>query len=366
MKSSKRKREKRFKKSLIIYSIVLAILSLIFLIYIFITLLSYENNQVDNFLLKTVNELSEDDLKTYLNDNNLSTDLLSKYKTITEQKDLTIKHLEDETYEVYNGNRLLFTIDTKITDSKTKLGLFTYQIREITKITPNLNRGLFYYDVVVPSNFEVYVDSKKIEEYSESTEFLDLDFMYYNESMPTLVKYEINNLDSEKEITIKDYNGNVVDVNEENFVYQNKDYFIKTSTLEEAKNYINIDFDVMKVAEDWHLFLTKDLSGERYGFYNIANYLIEGTNMYQMAYNWAHNVDITFTSKHTLGNPIWPVERLENFVIFGPDAFACEVYLEKDMIVAGKHQTDIMHDKLYFIKENGNWKLINIQAIEEN
>ena len=72
MKSSKRKREKRFKKSLIIYSIVLAILSLIFLIYIFITLLSYENNQVDNFLLKTVNELSEDDLKTYLNDNNLS------------------------------------------------------------------------------------------------------------------------------------------------------------------------------------------------------------------------------------------------------------------------------------------------------
>lgn len=59
--------------------------------------------------------------------------------------------------------------------------------------------------------------------------------MYYNESMPTLVKYEINNLDSEKEITIKDYNGNVVDVNEENFVYQNKDYFIKTSTLEEAK-----------------------------------------------------------------------------------------------------------------------------------
>ena len=77
MKSSKR-REKRFKKSLIIYSIVLAILALIFLIYIFITLLSYENHQVDNFLLKTVNELSEDDLKTYLNENNLSSDLLSK------------------------------------------------------------------------------------------------------------------------------------------------------------------------------------------------------------------------------------------------------------------------------------------------
>lgn len=365
MKSIKR-REKRFKKSLIIYTCIIGVLSIIFLLYIFVSLVQFESNQVDNFLIKSINNLSVDELKNFLSTNNLSEDLLPDYEKITKSKNLSVKHKKDETYEVYNGNRLLFTIDATVIANKTKLGLFNYQIREITKITPNLSRGIVYYDVIVPSNYEVYVIDKLLTDYSSSTNFSDLDFMYYNDSMPTLVTYEINNLVNEEKITVKDFNGNTIDIAENNFVYQNKEYFYNVASLDEAKQIIDIDIDILKIAEDWHLFLTKDLSGERYGFYNISNYLIEGTNMYQMAYNWAHNVDITFTSKHTLGNPIWPVERLENFVIFGPDAFACEVYLEKDMIVAGKHQTDIMHDKLYFIKDNGNWKLINIQAIEEN
>lgn len=364
MKSSKRRREKRFKKSLIVYSSVLCGLAIIFLIYIFVSLVQFENNQVNNFLVKTINNLSSAQLKSYLVDNNLSEDLLSEYQKIVASKDLIVKDINDEEYEIYNGERLLFTVDTKVIETKTKLGLFTYQIREVVDIKPNLKRGIVYYDVIVPSNYEVYVGDELLTEYTSSEHYKDLDYMYYNDSMPTLVKYEIDNLVSEEKIVVKDYNGNVVDVDEKNFVYQNDNYFIATATLEEAKEIIDIDIDIMKIAEDWHLFLTKDLSGERYGFYNLSNYLIEGTNMYQMAYNWAYSVDITFTSKHSLGNPIWPEERLENFVIYGPSAFSCEVYLNKDMIVNNKHQSDIMHDRLYFIKDNNEWKLINLQAIE--
>ena len=365
MKSSKKK-EKRYKKSLLIYSIILGILAIIFLIYIFWTLKTYENAQVDNYLIGIIHDLSESDLKNYLKENNLSTDLLDEYKNITQSKNLTVKEIADEKYEIYNHDRKIFTIDTKILANKTKLGLFNYQVRDVIKIMPNLSRGLFYYDVIVPSNFEVFVDGEKLENYSKEKNFSNLDFMYYNTAMPKLVNYEINNLDSEKEIVIKDYNANTVEVSEKDFIYQMDDYFYKVKTLEDANNYINIDFDIMKIAQDWHLFLTKDLQGNRYGFSTISEYLIEGTDLYQMAYNWAHSVDITFTSKHTLGNPIWPVERLENFEIYGPDAFSCTVYLEKDMIVAGKHQIDIMHDKLYFIKVDDVWKLINIQAIEKN
>ena len=42
-----------------------------------------------------------------------------------------------------------------------------------------------------------------------------------------------------------------------------------------------------------------------------------------------------------------------------------EVYLEKNMVVSGKNQTDIMHDTLSFIKVNGEWKLMNIKGIKE-
>ena len=43
-------------------------------------------------------------------------------------------------------------------------------------------------------------------------------------------------------------------------------------------------------------------------------------------------------------------------------AFSCEIYLEKNMIVNGKDQLDVMHDYIYFIKDNGVWKVVNIKA----
>ena len=32
------------------------------------------------------------------------------------------------------------------------------------------------------------------------------------------------------------------------------------------------------------------------------------------------------------------------------------------MIVNGKDQLDVMHDYIYFIKDNGVWKVVNIKA----
>ncbi len=87
--------------------------------------------------------------------------------------------------------------------------------------------------------------------------------------------------------------------------------------------------------------------------------------MYKQAYNWAHSIDITFTSSHTLKNPPFANVRIENFVIYGDSAFSCEVYLEKNMVVKNEAQTDIMHDMLSFIKVDGKWKLMNIKGIKD-
>ena len=80
---------------------------------------------------------------------------------------------------------------------------------------------------------------------------------------------------------------------------ENEDYFIHVETLEEAKEYIDINFDIIKLAHNWHLFLTRDLTGPWYGLGTVTEAMIEGTSVYDLAYNWAHGVDITFTSKHT-------------------------------------------------------------------
>ena len=139
---------------------------------------------------------------------------------------------------------------------------------------------------------------------------------------------------------------------------------ITVKTQEEAKKYIQ-DVDIETIAKNWSLFLTKDLTGASYGFSTIRNYVIEGTDMYTKAYNWAHNVDITFTSSHTLENPPFTNVRIENFNIYDENAFTCEVYLEKHMVVKGVKQVDVMHDELAFIKTDGTWKLMNIKGVTE-
>ena len=73
--------------------------------------------------------------------------------------------------------------------------------------------------------------------------------------------------------------------------------------------------------------------------------------------------DITFVSSHRLKNPIFTNEEVKNFIIYNDNAFSCEVYLEKNMIVSGKDKVDIMHDRLYFIYYEDGYKLVNMESI---
>ena len=86
----------RYKKSLIIYSSILGALALVFLIYIFITLITYENHQINNYLINTINKLSDQELSNYLSEYNLASDLLEQYQEITSKKDLEVKKIADE------------------------------------------------------------------------------------------------------------------------------------------------------------------------------------------------------------------------------------------------------------------------------
>ncbi len=353
-----------FKKSLLIYSIVLLVLILIFLIYIFFTLKNYEYNQTGNFLSSYMTSLDDNALKGYLKEAGLEEKELNNFKN--QIKNLEYKKKDDDSFLATLNNRELFIIKTKAIKEVTKLGLFTYQEREVIEVTPNLKRGLVYYDVTIPSNYTLYVDGKKYEgKPVKEDEYEGLDFMYFNESMPKLVKYEINGLMNEANLKVENFLGKEVKLKESKYIYTLDNLSVDTNDYEEAKTYIDGDIDVWNVAHTWSLFLTRDLTGAHYGLNTVREFLILGTNMDKMAYDWSHSIDITFTSRHTLKNPIWTNEKLTNFKIYSKDAFSCEVYTEKNMILTktGEDRVDVMHDYLYFIKENGTWKLMNIKSV---
>lgn len=362
------KRKNSFKKSILIYTGIAFILCMVFTVYIYFTLISYEANQTGNFLATTIKKLDDNTLKGYLKENNKNESLLNDYKKIIKSNDVKYAKIADNTFEARINGRLLFTIDTKVVANKTKLAVFSYEVREATKITPSLDRGFIYYDVTIPSNYKILIDGKAYDkEPLKEEEYEDLDFMYYNKSMPKLATYEINDLDSEKNIVVKDFLDNEIKLNKEDYKYETKDLGLKVGSYDNLKEKIPDAINVTEVAHNWSLFMTKDLSGSYYGLNKISTYLISGTSLYQMASSWAHSIDITFTSKHTLKDPIFTDEVLDNCILYSDNAFSCDIRFTKNMVVNGKDQPDKMHDTMYFIKDNDNtWKLINIKSIEDN
>ena len=58
--------------------------------------------------------------------------------------------------------------------------------------------------------------------------------------------------------------------------------------------------------------------------------------------------------------------KLSNFKIYSENAFSCEVYLDKNMIIkGGKKLTDTMNERMYFAYYDGSWKLVNMQSIKK-
>ena len=121
------------------------------------------------------------------------------------------------------------------------------------------------------------------------------------------------------------------------------------------------------MAETYSKFLTQDLDGYAYGFYTLAEYLVEGTELYNNTLAWANGIDITFTSIHVLDNPPFTEENVTNFVMLSDNCFCCDVHFVKQMILDnGTHQPDPMDNTLYFVKLDGPagpaWKLIHMNV----
>ena len=197
-----RRNNSLFKKSLIIYTLIAAVLVVVFLIYIFLTLKSYEKGQTTNVIKDTILSLDDSTLKEYLKDNKQSEDLLNEYKKQINDKDVKIVKKDKDNYEVVLNNRVLFEITTKYISTETKLGIFSYEKREITSIEPNLKRGLIFYNVTIPSTYKLYVNNKLVEEPTTKEKYKNLDNMYQNDSMPYMATYEINGLTKEESIKV--------------------------------------------------------------------------------------------------------------------------------------------------------------------
>ena len=121
--------------------------------------------------------------------------------------------------------------------------------------------------------------------------------------IPYIVKYEVTELLKQPKVKLIDDNGKEVQYKQEGNTISKQLDFLTAENEEQAMKNIAKEIDIMKVAKDWSLYLTDDLSGNLNGYYNISKYLIDGSAIKKFAYSWATGIDITFISGHTLLNP---------------------------------------------------------------
>lgn len=379
MKMKRRiKKMSLYKKSLIVFTLMLLILAEFALIYVSKTLKAYENGDLDNYMNSLIKDMQKSakrgNIEKYFELSDVDSEYEKKsslekgYKELLKDAKLSYKKTDDKAkYEIYADDTLLATVildDSKVVH---RLGLLTYTEYEVESIENYNQDGLYEYEFYLMDNYKLFindvevkeedlVDSTPIEEFKEAYDYVEL---------PSLNHYKIDKLTYKPEIIVKDLEGKKVECEVKDGAYYATDFY-NTDEEDKAMAKLAHEYDPLIFAKNWSLFLTADLPGARYGLYTLTPNLIEGTNMYKRAYSWATNVDITFTSIHSLDKETFTNTKVSNWTIYNENAFSVQVYLEKNMtLIDGQKKKDILHDVFYYVYYDGAYRLVHMKSVTE-
>lgn len=376
-----KRRKNKFKRFLIIWALILLIAGEILLIYVDKVLIEYEKGNVTVYMDSLVKDIKsagvkgnidkyfkiEDIKNDYEKDSSLKKgyqELFKEAEEISYKKCTTCSNKNSYILELDGKN--IATINLKGDKYKDALLILNYPVWEVESITTT-SKGLYDIDIYLDKDLTLLINNQKIsdEDYSEVVPMQGYDDATAASNIPYVKHFVTKDLTKKPKIKVVDSSNKEIEYTYENGKYYANQYF-KTDDEKEAMTKLEHEFDILEFAELWSKFLTEDLTGSYHGYYQITPYMIENTALSKRAYNWAHNVDITFTSNHYLENPPFTGEKLSNFVIYNSNAFSVDVYLEKNMVLtrSKSKRVDVMNDTLYIVYDNG-YKIASMISITE-
>lgn len=366
-----------YKKSLLIFTLVLVIIAEFALIYVTKSLKAYENGDVDNYMKNVIKDMQKSakrgkldkyfELKEFDSKYEKKSSLEKGYKELLASDNVVHKEVKgkDNVYEIYADDKIIATVTLDDSKVEHRLGLLTFTNYSVDSVQSHHENGLYELDFYIADNYTLYindikVDSKDLKEVSEIEEYSEV---YDLVDLPKFNHYKVSNLTCRPTITVKDENGKEVKYKQEGSSYYVNDFY-NTDDESKAMEKLVAEYDPLAFAKNWSLFLTADLTGPRWGLYTLTPNLIEGTEMYNSAYRWATSVDITFTSGHYLDKETFTNTKVSNYTIYNENAFSVEVYLEKNMtLVDGQKKTDEFHNILYFVYYEDAYRLVHMKSV---
>lgn len=376
--SKRKKKMTGYKKSLLIWFLLLLIASEACLIYVSTTLKMYEKGNIEGYMTSLIKDMKTaskvGNINKYLSYNKVeskyekNSSFEDGYKELFNESKLSYKKNDKEsTYDIYADDTMIasVTLDSK---KVRRLGILSFEEYSIKEIETYSKNGIYNIDVYVNSNYDLYINDIKVsdDDLLSKEEIKEYSEVYDKVDLPYENHYKITNLTKKPKIKVMNGNDEVKVTNEKSNYY-GVTYF-KTDDKDAAfEKLTNKDYDPLTFAKNWSLFLTADLPGERYGLYTLTPNLVEGTALYKRAYSWATNVDITFTSMHTLDKDTFTNVKMNGFTVYNENAFSVDIYLEKNMtLVNGEKRVDTLNDTFYYAYIDGAYRLITMKSKGDN
>lgn len=376
--SKRKKKMTGYKKSLFIWFLLLLIASEACLIYVSTTLKMYEKGNIEGYMTSLIKDMKTaskvGNINKYLSYNKVeskyekNSSFEEGYKELFNESKLSYKKNDKEnTYDIYADDTMIasVTLDSK---KVRRLGILSFEEYSIKEIETYSKNGIYNIDVYVNSNYDLYINDIKVsdDDLLSKEEIKEYSEVYDKVDLPYENHYKITNLTKKPKIKVMSGNDEIKVTNEKS-TYYGVSYF-KTDDKDAAfAKLTNKDYDPLTFAKNWSLFLTADLPGERYGLYTLTPNLVEGTALYKRAYSWATNVDITFTSMHTLDKDTFTNVKMNGFTVYNENAFSVDIYLEKNMtLVNGEKRVDTLNDTFYYAYIDGAYRLITMKSKGDN
>lgn len=376
--SKRKKKMTGYKKSLLIWFLLLLIASEACLIYVSTTLKMYEKGNIEGYMTSLIKDMKTaskvGNINKYLSYNKVeskyekNSSFEEGYKELFNESKLSYKKNDKEsTYDIYADDTMIasVTLDSK---KVRRLGILSFEEYSIKEIETYSKNGIYNIDVYVNSNYDLYINDIKVsdDDLLSKEEIKEYSEVYDKVDLPYENHYKITNLTKKPKIKVMSGNDEIKVTNEKS-TYYGVSYF-KTDDKDAAFSKLtNKDYDPLTFAKNWSLFLTEDLPGERYGLYTLTPNLVEGTALYKRAYSWATNVDITFTSMHTLDKDTFTNVKMNGFTVYNENAFSVDIYLEKNMtLVNGEKRVDTLNDTFYYAYIDGAYRLITMKSKGDN
>lgn len=376
--SKRKKKMTGYKKSLLIWFLLLLIASEACLIYVSTTLKMYEKGNIEGYMTSLIKDMKTaskaGNINKYLSYNKVeskyekNSSFEEGYKELFNESKLSYKKNDKEsTYDIYADDTMIasVTLDSK---KVRRLGILSFEEYSIKEIETYSKNGIYNIDVYVNSNYDLYINDIKVsdDDLLSKEEIKEYSEVYDKVDLPYENHYKITNLTKKPKIKVMSGNDEIKVTNEKS-TYYGVSYF-KTDDKDAAfAKLTNKDYDPLTFAKNWSLFLTADLPGERYGLYTLTPNLVEGTALYKRAYSWATNVDITFTSMHTLDKDTFTNVKMNGFTVYNENAFSVDIYLEKNMtLVNGEKRVDTLNDTFYYAYIDGAYRLITMKSKGDN